>query len=232
MSNGDVVLSPSGEKVVLVDVGQTVLLDTPAVRVWDVALAPGEVQPWHLHYNPYVVLSLEASPGRMDWLDGSEPRYLNEYRGGAVFRPTSPVHRLTNIGTTHYRNRLVEFKDLGENRGLDIPALDVGPGDRSISGERPGPRETDGREPVMVNGYTRVWDIEVPAGSTTSLPLPDLPHVIASLAAPALSDDPAGGVAFHPGGPYALHNESGTAAQYFVVELSYLAELDRITEDS
>jgi len=41
----------------------------------------------------------------------------------------SPVHRLTNIGTTFYRNRLVELKDLGEN--LDEP-LDIRPDDVSV----------------------------------------------------------------------------------------------------
>jgi hypothetical protein len=44
----------------------------------------------------------------MDWLDGSEPRFLDEYVGGSVCRPVSPVHRLTNIGEAHYRNRLIE----------------------------------------------------------------------------------------------------------------------------
>lgn len=126
---GDVVLSPSGEEIVLVDVGQRVLHDDPVIRVWEVALAPGETHPWHLHHNPYVVLSIDGSEGRMDWLDGSEPRFISEHRGGHVYRPVSPVHRLTNIGTAFYRNRLVELKDLGEN--LAEP-LDVRPDDVSV----------------------------------------------------------------------------------------------------
>ena len=126
---GDVVLSPSGEKIVLADVGSRVLHDDPVVRVWEVTLEPGETHPWHLHHNPYVVLSIDGSQGRMDWLDGSEPRFISEHRGGWVYRPVSPVHRLTNIGTTFYRNRLVELKDLGEN--LDEP-LDIRPDDVSV----------------------------------------------------------------------------------------------------
>ncbi|MFD4637490.1 hypothetical protein ACFWN2_09275 [Lentzea sp. NPDC058436] len=120
-------ISPSGEEVVLVDVGQRVLHDDPVIRVWEVALEPGETHSWHLHHNPYVVLSVEGSDGRMDWLDGSEPRLISEHRGGHVYRPVSPVHRLTNTGTTSYRNRLVELKDLGENvpEPLDIRADDV-----------------------------------------------------------------------------------------------------------
>lgn len=115
-------ISPSGEEIVLVDVGQRVLYDDPVVRVWEVSLEPGETHPWHLHHNPYVVLSIDGSPGRMDWLDGSPPRFISEHRGGSVYRPVSPVHRLTNIGSSCYRNRLVELKDLGEN--LDEP-LDI-----------------------------------------------------------------------------------------------------------
>ncbi|MCR3749086.1 hypothetical protein [Lentzea californiensis] len=126
---GDVVISPSGEEIVLVDVGRRVLHDDPLVRVWEVTLEPGETHPWHLHHNPYVVLSIDGSEGRMDWLDGSEPRFISEHRGGFVYRPVSPVHRLTNIGTTFYRNRLVELKDLGEN--LPEP-LDVRPGDVDV----------------------------------------------------------------------------------------------------
>jgi quercetin dioxygenase-like cupin family protein len=123
------VVSPSGEEIVLVDVGQRVLYDDPVVRVWEVSLEPGETHPWHLHHNPYVVLSIEGSQGRMDWLDGSEPRFISEHRGGWVCRPVSPVHRLTNIGTSRYRNRLVELKDLGEK--LPSPA-DISDSDVSV----------------------------------------------------------------------------------------------------
>lgn len=221
MSRGDVVTAPDGEKVVLVDVGQRVLLENSTVRVWDVALAPGEVQPWHLHHNPYLVLSMEASPGRMDWLDGSDPRFLHEYRGGAVLRPTSPVHRLTNIGDTNYRNRLIEFTDLGEKRGLDVPAVDIGAGDRSVAGQRPGSPEVDGRGPVMRNDYVRVWDVAVRAGATTTLALSDLPHVVAPIDAPPLDEDPTGGVVYHNGGPLKLRNGLDRDADYFVVELRY-----------
>ncbi|MDT7784010.1 MAG: beta-alanine degradation protein BauB [Pseudonocardiales bacterium] len=121
--------SPSGEEIVLVDVGQRVLYDDPVTRVWEVQLEPGETHPWHLHHNPYVVLSIDGSEGRMDWLDGSEPRFISEHRGGWVYRPVSPVHRLTNIGKSFYRNRLVELKDLGEHQSAP---LGIHPDDVSV----------------------------------------------------------------------------------------------------
>ncbi|WP_127502097.1 hypothetical protein [Actinoplanes solisilvae] len=197
---GQIVHSPAGERIVLDDVGQSVLLDNPVVRVWDVALQPGETHPWHLHHNPYVVLSLDGSEARMDWLDGSEPRFLNEYRGGSVYRPLSPVHRLTNIGDRFYRNRLVELKDLGEN--LPSPA-DIGPGDRSVQGQRPGPATGDGRLPVILHRDVKVW-----ISSEGELDLAAVPHVVASLD---------GEVSFHPGGPLKI-----SPGEWFVVELTYL----------
>lgn len=221
MTAGQVVEAPDGTDVVLVDIGQRVLVQTPVVRVWDVTLQPGELQPWHLHHNPYLVLSLEASPGRMDWLDGSEPRYLDEYVGGAVYRPTSPVHRLTNIGATTYRNRLVEFLQLGENSPV---VVDVGAGGRSTRGEEPpGPVLPDGRTPVLVHRHATTWTVTVAPGTTTTLQLPAQPHVLAAL---ERTDDQAAGVRITDGGPVELTNPGPTPRSYFVVELSHLADLD------
>lgn len=120
MTAGQIVESPSGEKIVLGEIGQTVLLDNPRVRVWEVVLQPAEIQPWHLHHNPYLVVNLESSPCHMDWLNGDPPRFLEETVGGVIFRPPSPVHMLTNDGDRVYRNRLVELKDLGEEAVGDL----------------------------------------------------------------------------------------------------------------
>lgn len=220
MSKGDVVTSPHGERIVLDDVGQRVLTDTARVRVWDVGLAPGDSQPWHLHHNPYVVLNIAASPCRMDWLDGSEPRHLNEYVGGAVLRPTSPVHMLTNVGGTTYRNRLIELKDLGENRPDGSPA-DIGPGDRTVAGQRPAIADPgDGRLPVMHNEHVAVWEVEVPPGGNT-LKLADRPHVTVAFSPAELADDPTGGTGVRPGGLTQVDNATGAAQRFFLVELRY-----------
>lgn len=114
MTAGSVVRGPDGTEIVLGEIGTRIVLENSRVRVWEVALDPGQSQPWHLHHNPYVVLCLSTSPCHMDWIDGRPPRYLNETVGGAVFRPVSPVHMLTNDGDRPYRNRLIELLDLGE----------------------------------------------------------------------------------------------------------------------
>jgi hypothetical protein len=114
MTAGTTALAPDGKEIVLGEIGTRVLLKNSRVRVWEVALAPGESQAWHLHHNPYVVLCLSTSPCHMDWLDGSPARYLSETVGGSVYRPVSPVHMLTNDGESPYLNRLIELLDLGE----------------------------------------------------------------------------------------------------------------------
>ena len=224
---GDVVTAPSGEQIVLVDIGLAELLDNELVRVWDVSLDPGAVHPWHLHHNPYVVLSVDGSEGRMDWLDGSPPRFISEYRGGAVYRPTSPVHRLTNVGDRFYRNRLVELKDLGEH--LPEP-FDIGPGARSVEGERTGDQLPDGREAVIEHPHLSVWTVTLDPGECRSLPLVEVAHVVASLDAKLADDDPAGGVTFHRGGPLTLTNELPQPQTWFVVELNYVDHLSTILD--
>src|SRR5690606_40918235 len=89
MTAGTTVQAPDGTQVVLGEIGQKMLLENDRVRLWEVALAPGETQPWHLHHNPYLVVNIQASPCRMDWLDGAPPRYVSEYVGGIVYQNVS-----------------------------------------------------------------------------------------------------------------------------------------------
>lgn len=203
---GQIVTGPDGERIVLVDVGQRVLLDDPLVRVWEVSLDPGQTQPWHLHHNPYVVLCLASSPGRMDWIDGSEPRFTREYVGGAVLRPVSPVHRLTNIGPDHYRNRLIELKELGEEgsgRAASPRPADINAESRSRADDSPGADP----DLVLDNRYVRVWTVTTGAD--------ELPTDRDRVVVPIDDGESSSGIAHHlPGEPLA----GGTGRRY-VVEL-------------
>ncbi|MEG9224650.1 hypothetical protein [Aeromicrobium sp. Sec7.5] len=222
---GDVVTLHTGEDVELVDIGLVQLHDDEAIRVWDVSLDVGATHPWHLHHNPYVVLSLSGSDGRMDWIDGREPRFISEYRGGAVYRPVSPVHRLTNIGTSFYRNRLIELKDLGEH--LDSP-LDIGPGGRSVQDASAGAPLADGRVPVLVHDHVSIWTIDIAAGTEVALDLAPSRHVVADLDPVDLAVDAAGGVTTHDGGRLVLTAAESGPRSCFVVELTYLDHLDAV----
>lgn len=114
MARGDKVRLEQGTTVILGDVGQEILLENDYTRVWEIVLGPGESQPWHLHHNPYLVIAIEAADNRITYGDGTY-RDVHESVGRTISMDPSPVHMLTNIGSTRYVSRLIEFKDQGEN---------------------------------------------------------------------------------------------------------------------
>lgn len=219
---GDIVHAPDGTEITLVDVGTTKVLDDDTVRIFDVVLPAGGHHPWHLHDNPYVVLSVAGSSGRMDWLDGSPSRNISEYTGGSVVRPVSTIHCLTNTGGTPYRNRLIELKDLGEKRA-DGPLMI--PDARSVEGESAGPDEADGRTPVILHDLVRVWLVTVPAGGSVDLELDDVTHVLAELDADLEGDELMQVARTVPGGRTTLANDQDRDRTWHVVALDYLDRL-------
>ena len=90
-------------------IGTQILYENEQTRVWEVLLEPGGRQDFHRHELPYLVVTLEGGRNRMTWLDG-RVREFDEPTGQVVFRDAGDPHMLENIGTTRYRNRLVEFK--------------------------------------------------------------------------------------------------------------------------
>ncbi|MFY1594752.1 hypothetical protein [Micromonospora sp. WMMD737] len=220
MSAGTVVRSPDGSDIVLGEVGQRVLLANSRVRVWEVALAPGECQPWHLHHNPYLVLCLDTSPCRMDWLDGSPPRHINEQVGGAIYRPVSPVHMLTNQGHSLYRNRLIELLDLGEEasgEALDVP-LDTSDG---WSEEPP---EGVPLTTVLDTDDVRVQRLTIPPGNEHACRAGSVPLLVVELASDADVDTPPRTAVryLHPGETHLIRNPTRTPIDTQIVELRYL----------
>lgn len=242
MTAGTTVPGPDGTPVVLAEIGQTLLFENDRVRVWEVALQPGESQPWHLHHNPYLVVNLQASPGRMDWLNGAAPRYISEHVGGVIFRPTSPVHMLTNIGGTPYRNRLVELRDIGEDAVGDVesalvpkpvpPALEL---IRTPEGEeiKTGPV---GHHIVFETDLVRAWEIVLDPGATLTWHRHRNPHVVITLDGSDIRvDSPsgtgkteievAGSVRYRePGEAQTLVNAGATRYRNRLIELKYLGE--------
>lgn len=224
---GDRVTLYDGTEVTLVDIGTTCLMDNEVIRVWDVSLPGNAVHPWHLHHNPYVVLSLTDAEGRMDWFDGAEPRHIKEFRGEVVCRPIAKIHRLTNLRDTSYRNRLIELKTIGELRPEGV--LDIGPGGRSTPGEEPTGVEAtdDGRRPVYGNELVRVWTIDVEAGQSVDLTLegaPQIQHVIAELDPDYEGGDLHNSVSLTAEAAHRLTNDTDRTRTWFVVALDYLTE--------
>lgn len=90
-------------------IGTRLLVTNELVNIWEVELAPGELQPWHRHAHPYVVVVMEDSLGEIT-LPSGETRTPASGAGAVVFDPGGVVHKLRNIGVEVMRDRLIELK--------------------------------------------------------------------------------------------------------------------------
>jgi quercetin dioxygenase-like cupin family protein len=93
----------------LASVGQHVVFENDRVRVWHIALAPGETQPLHHHDLPYLVIAVQGARNLIRTVDGNQIP-ADEPTGGVVFRTPGATHTLTNTGDTTYMARIVELK--------------------------------------------------------------------------------------------------------------------------
>jgi hypothetical protein len=92
------------------DVGHRIVLENDLVRIWEVTLAPGETHEFHIHYHPYIVISLGGGENEVETIFGSTFA-THEPAGATVFIDgMRPVHRLTNKAKIPYVSRLVELK--------------------------------------------------------------------------------------------------------------------------
>jgi hypothetical protein len=96
--------------VTLGEVGQRIVLENELVRVWEVRLEPGQTHDFHIHYHPYVVISLGGGENEIETIFGHRIK-TNEPLGSTVFiNDMRAVHRLTNRSDKTYLSRLVELK--------------------------------------------------------------------------------------------------------------------------
>jgi beta-alanine degradation protein BauB len=95
-------------------VGSRLLFENDRVRVWDVALEPGETLEPHIHRLDYVILV--ESGGLLRMTDPDHPGNDRDiaFRDDQVeFRVVGDGkvdHLLTNIGTKRHRNYVIELK--------------------------------------------------------------------------------------------------------------------------
>lgn len=96
--------------VALGEVGQRVLLENEHVRVWEIRLEPGETIDFHIHYHPYLVVSLGGGENEIETIFGRHIK-TDEPLGSTVFiNEMRAVHRLTNRAKVPYLSRLIELK--------------------------------------------------------------------------------------------------------------------------
>lgn len=110
------------------EIGQRIVLENEHVRIWEVKLEPGETIDFHIHYHPYVIISLGGGENEIETIFGDK-RTTNEPLGETVFmNEMRAVHKLTNRSDTTYLSRLVELKhitwesDAADDTGAEPPA--------------------------------------------------------------------------------------------------------------
>lgn len=92
------------------DIGDRILLENEFVRVWEVKLEPGETLGFHIHYHPYLVLSLSGGTNEIETISGKTIA-TDEPGGTHVFiNEMREVHRLTNKSKVTYLSRLIEMR--------------------------------------------------------------------------------------------------------------------------
>jgi hypothetical protein len=96
-------------------VGTGLLFENDRVRVWELALAPGESLEKHIHRLDYIILV--ESGGLLRSADPDDPASAREitFQDNQVeFRQVTGAgkidNRLTNIGTKRHRNYVIELK--------------------------------------------------------------------------------------------------------------------------
>jgi len=96
------------------NVGTRLLFENERVRVWDLALAPGESLEKHVHHNDYLFVVIEG--GELLHIDPEHPEKNQEVQyetDQVVFLEAGSglIHNeLVNVGDKPYRNLVIELK--------------------------------------------------------------------------------------------------------------------------
>ena len=91
-------------------VGTDLLFEDDRVRIWQIVLDPGQEAPVHTHHFDYTTITLEGAT--LDRLNGDGSVDRTESVAGRVSRwyRSTRTHGLRNVGTTRFRNVIVELK--------------------------------------------------------------------------------------------------------------------------
>ena len=92
-------------------IGSRVLYEDDRLRVWELEVEPGDTFPQHHHMLDYVTVALDE--GHLEVLDADGSIVRNHRKVGDIQVTRvgqGQIHALRNVGTTRYRNRIIEFK--------------------------------------------------------------------------------------------------------------------------
>ena len=96
--------------------GGPLLFENERVRIWEMALEPGERSPLHTHALDYLLIQIEGDRIAVE----PHPASAGEYReffetdvvpGAAIFLERGGVEWAVNTGNRHWREICIELKD-------------------------------------------------------------------------------------------------------------------------
>jgi hypothetical protein len=99
-------------EIKLREIGDKILLENELIRMWEVRLEPSQTLGFHIHYHPYVVISLGGGANEIETISGKKIT-TNEPAGSHVFiNEMREIHQLTNKSNVTYLSRLIEMKSV------------------------------------------------------------------------------------------------------------------------
>ena len=99
-------------RIQLREIGDKILLENDLIRMWEVRLEPSQTLGFHIHYHPYVVVSLGGGTNEIETISGKKIS-TDEPAGSYVFiNEMREVHQLTNKSNVTYLSRLIEIKSV------------------------------------------------------------------------------------------------------------------------
>jgi mannose-6-phosphate isomerase-like protein (cupin superfamily) len=96
--------------VTLGEIGQRIVTENEHVRIWELNLDPGESIGFHIHYHPYIVISLGGGENEIETIFGDKIKTVEELGSTVFINEMRAVHRLTNRAKIPYLSRLIELK--------------------------------------------------------------------------------------------------------------------------
>jgi quercetin dioxygenase-like cupin family protein len=112
MSNKFGISEAAKRGIKLGQVGQRIVLENEHVRIWEINLDPGETIEFHIHYHPYVVISLGGGENEIETIFGDRIKTVEELGSTVFINEMRAVHRLTNRAKIPYLSRLIELKSV------------------------------------------------------------------------------------------------------------------------
>jgi hypothetical protein len=102
----------AGRGIALGEIGQKILFENELVRVWEIRLEPGQTIDFHIHYHPYLVVSLGGGENEIETIFGKKISTQEPFGSFVFINEMREVHRLTNKSDVAYFSRLIEIKSV------------------------------------------------------------------------------------------------------------------------